>query len=69
MSTLTKAKKTARSPRKPSSRRRVETLPPAPASPLYGLEHTIGCVSIGAPSDKATRRRVMRARIYADNHS
>jgi hypothetical protein len=38
------------------------------ASALYGLDDAIGAVSIGAPSDKASRRRTLRARIHADNH-
>ncbi|HEY9249678.1 MAG TPA: hypothetical protein VIO38_11120 [Rariglobus sp.] len=45
-------------------------LPPiTQESPLYGKDDTIGVVSFGYPSDKESRRRVMRARIYADNHS
>lgn len=37
-------------------------------SALYGLDDAIGAVSIGAPSDKTSRRKVLRARIHADNH-
>jgi hypothetical protein len=37
-------------------------------SALYGLDDAIGAVSIGAPSDKTSRRRVLRSRIHADNH-
>jgi len=41
----------------------------SPDSPLYGKDDTIGAVSIGRPSDKASRRQHIRARVYADNHS
>ena len=37
-------------------------------SALCGLDDAIGAVSIGAPSDKTNRRRVLRVRIHADNH-
>jgi hypothetical protein len=76
MKTLTKAGVT-----KPASRqadgaasKRVRRiiragLPALPrTSALYGLDDVIGAVSIGAPSDKLSRRRMLRARIHADNH-
>ncbi len=53
------------------ARRRVvrDDLPPlTKGSALYGLDDAIGAVSIGAPADKVSRRRVLRARIDADNH-
>ena len=73
MSTLTKTKRPARSVRKtPVSSGPVfrKDLPPiTPDSPLYGADDFIGCVSIGQPSDKDSRRQKIRARIHADNHN
>lgn len=36
-------------------------------SPLAGLEHLIGCVSL--PRDSRSRREVLRARALADHHT
>lgn len=36
-------------------------------SPLAGLEHLIGCVSL--PRDLRSRREVLRARALADHHT
>ncbi|MBC8041663.1 MAG: hypothetical protein H7Y06_14060 [Opitutaceae bacterium] len=73
MSTLTKTKKPARSVRKkPAPGRLVfrKDLPPiSPDSPFYGADDFIGCVNIGLPSDKDSRRQKIRARIHADNHN
>lgn len=76
MSTLTKVRVKKPSVREGAdssakSRRRVinADLPALTrASALYGLDDVVGAVSIGAPSDKASRRRTLRARIHADNH-
>ena len=76
MSTLTKVRVKKPSARKVGSpaaktRHRVinADLPALTrASALYGLDDAIGAVSIGAPSDKPSRRQALRARIHADNH-
>lgn len=36
-------------------------------SPLAGLEHLIGCVSL--PRDSRPRRKILRARALADHHT
>ena len=74
MSTLTKARAKKSAPHRAVARRVRRTIRadlPAltTASALYGLDDVIGAVSIGAPSDKTSRRRVLRARVHADNHS
>ena len=38
-----------------------------PGSPLAGLEHLIGCVSL--PRDPRTRREILRARYLADHNT
>lgn len=76
MSTLTVARGKKGSSRKSAVRVRKSLrlvvradLPPlTKTSALYGLDDAIGAVSFGAPSDKASRRTVLRARIHADNH-
>jgi hypothetical protein len=76
MSTATKtrvaksATRTSRGRASKASRLVVRAdLPPLKnSSALYGLDDAIGAVSIGAPSGKTDRRRVLRARIHADNH-
>jgi hypothetical protein len=47
---------------------RADLPPLKKSSVLYGLDDAIGAVSIGGPSSKADRRRVLRVRIHADNH-
>lgn len=73
MSTLTKARVKKAAPRRVVAKRvrrivRADLPALTTASALYGLDDAIGAVSIGAPSDKASRRRVLRARVHADNH-
>ncbi len=76
MSTLTKTRVQKEPSRKSAVRVRKASrivvsgeLPPlTKASALYGLDDAIGAVSIGSPSDKISRRKVLRSRIHADNH-
>ena len=74
MSTLAGPRKPARPARKPAARRKRLAFRPglpsiSPDSPLYGADDLIGCVNIGLPSDKESRRKHIRARIHADNHN
>jgi len=76
MSTVTKARVTKSATRKARGRTgkglrpvvRADLPPLSKRSALYGLDDAIGAVSMGAPSSKSDRRRVLRARIHADNH-
>ena len=60
------------SPKKPA-RRRVTKMISLPAikavkgSPLVGLEHLIGCVTL--PRDSRPRREILRARYLADHNT
>jgi hypothetical protein len=76
MSTLTKAraKKPARPARKSATNGKRLVFRPdlptiTPESPLYGADDLVGCVNIGLPSDKESRRKHIRARIHADNNN
>lgn len=60
------------SPKK-SARRRVKAKAASPApravqgSPLAGLEHLLGCVTL--PRDPRPRREILRARYRADHNT
>ena len=60
------------SPKKPVRRRMKKKIsPPAikavKGSPLAGLEHLIGCVTL--PRDSRSRREILRARYLADHNT
>jgi hypothetical protein len=59
-------------PQKPARRRAVKKvfthgIKAVPGSPLAGLEHLIGCVSL--PRDPRPRREILRARYLADHNT
>lgn len=59
-------------PKKVTARRAAKkvgafSIKAVPGSPLAGLEHLIGCVSL--PRDPRPRREILRARYLADHNT
>ena len=66
MPTVATKKPAARPVRKPAARRRP-CLKAVAGSPLAGIEHMVGCVTL--PRDPRPRREILRARILADHNT